>query len=88
MVPYDPYLNSFHTNIDDPASTTEPSFQYGGSFLLNAVCAIQKQDNAAGGPHDELQLYLKAGAETTTDVVGWWGVSPAVCTYYTHIWCS
>jgi hypothetical protein len=76
---------AFHAHTDAPAPTLEPSFQYGGSFLLNAVQAIQQQDNAAGGPCDELQQYLKAGAETTTDIVGWWGVSPAVCIHFTHI---
>lgn len=72
----------------NPAPTLRPSFQYGGSFLLNAVQVIQEQDNAAGRPHDELQMYLKAGAKTTTDIVGWWGVSPAVFTYFMPIWCS
>ena len=57
-------------------STSEPSFHYGGSYLLNAIQAIQEQDNAAGGPWDELRQYLKAGAEQTTDIIGWWGVSP------------
>ena len=78
-------LDSFWVNVDAPDSTLEPSFQYGGSFLLDAVQAIQKQDNATGGAYDELQQYLKAGAETTTDIVGWWGVSLASCTHFTHI---
>ena len=52
-------------------STSEPSFHYGGSYLLNAIQAIQEQDNAAGGPQDELRQYLKAGAEQTTDIIGW-----------------
>lgn len=61
--------------IADGPSTPEPSFNYGGSFLLSAVHAIQQQDNAAGGPCDELQQYLKAGAEAMADIIGWWGVS-------------
>lgn len=76
---------AFRADTDTPAPTSEPSYQYGGSFLLNAVQAIQQQDNAAGGPRDELQQYLKAGAETTTDIVGWWGVSSAVSIHFTHI---
>jgi hypothetical protein len=47
---------------------TRPTFHYGGSYLLNAVQAIQKQDVAAEGPRDELQQYLKSGAESTTDM--------------------
>ena len=27
------------------------------------------------GPREELQRYLKAGVESTTDILGWWGVS-------------
>jgi hypothetical protein len=61
---------------DCPSEPVEPKFHYGGSFLLNAVQALQQQDNAAGGPHDELHQYLQAGVESTTDVIGWWGVSP------------
>jgi hypothetical protein len=57
------------------ASTSEPSFHYGGSFLLNTVQASQEQSHVAGGPHDELWQYLNNGAEWTKDIVGWWGVS-------------
>ena len=44
---------------------------------MNAIQAIQiqKQADTANGPHDELQKYLKSGAESMTDIVGWWGVS-------------
>jgi hypothetical protein len=63
----------------------EPSFNYGGSFLLSAVHAIQQQDNAAGGPRDELRQYLKAGAEATTDIIGWWGVSLKFHAHPTHL---
>jgi hypothetical protein len=61
----------------DSSSTLQPSLHYGGSYLMNAVQAIQIQQQAvtADGPCDELQKYLKSGAEPTTDVVGWWGVS-------------
>ena len=70
-------LLTFHADIytDDP-SVSEPSFHYGGTFLLKAVQALQQQDNAAGGPCDELRQYFNAGVETTRDVIGWWGVSP------------
>ena len=42
---------------------------------MNAVQAIQIQQQAdtADGPRDELHKYLKSGAETTADIVGWWG---------------
>jgi hypothetical protein len=42
---------------------------------MNAVQAIQQQANTAVGPRDELKHYLKSGAESTTDIIGWWGVS-------------
>ena len=62
---------------EDPAPVSKP-FQYGGSFLRSAVQAVQQQDGAIEGPREELQLYLKSGAESTTDVIGWWGVSPCI----------
>ena len=40
-------------------------FQYGGLFLRSAVQAVQQQDGAIKGPREELQLYLKSGAEST-----------------------
>ena len=77
------------TDINTLASTSEPSFHYGGSFLLNAVQAIQEQSYVAGEPHDELQQYLTNGAEQTQDIIGWWGVSLIeVLVCCTHIWCS
>ena len=73
------------TDINVLASTSEPSFQYGGSFLLSAIQAIQEQTYAAVGPCDELWQYLSNGAEQTRYIVGWWGVSPikflACCTH-------
>ena len=63
------------TDTNTLASTSEPSFHYGRSFLLNAVQAIQEQSYVAGGPRDELRQYLTNGAEQTRDIVGWWGVS-------------
>ena len=63
------------TDINTLASTPEPPFHYGGSFLLNAVQAIQEQSFVAGGPRDELRQYLNNGAEPMRDIVGWWGVS-------------
>ena len=51
------------------------SLHYGGSFLLNAVQAIQQKDDTFEGPHDELQQYLKARPEYTQDIIVWWGVS-------------
>ena len=75
-----------HTDIYALASTSEPSFHYGGSFLLNAVQAIQEQSYVAGGPRDELQQYLNNGAEQMRDIVGWWGVSLiAVLVCCTHL---
>jgi hypothetical protein len=68
-------------------STLEPPYHYGGSFLLNVIQAIQQQDNATGGPQDELRQYLKAGAEPTTDIIGWWGVSPIQLVCLTHLIC-
>jgi hypothetical protein len=69
------------------SAPTRPTFHYGGSYLLNAVQAIQKQDVTAEGPRDELQQYLKSGVESTTDVVGWWGVSPIYlrCEHRIHV---
>ena len=65
-----------NTFTDGP-SASQPSLHYGGSYLMNAIQAIQIQQQAdtADGSHDELQKYLKSGAESTTDIVGWWGVS-------------
>jgi hypothetical protein len=56
-------------------STLEPSFQYGGSYLRNAVQSFQQEDTVAGSPRDELHQYLQSDIETTTDILGWWGVS-------------
>jgi hypothetical protein len=56
---------------------SESSPNYGGSYLLNAIQAFQQRDSAGEGPRDELQQYLSAGVESTKDVLGWWGVSPA-----------
>jgi hypothetical protein len=53
----------------------EPKFHYGRSYLRISVQAFQQQVNAAGSPRDELQQYLKGGVETTTNILGWWGVS-------------
>ncbi len=53
----------------------EPLFCYGGSFLHNTVQAFQQQHHATVGPCEELWQYLKAGVESTMDVIGWWGVS-------------
>jgi hypothetical protein len=47
-----------------------PPMHYGGSFILNAVQAIQQQDNATESPHDELRQYPKSGAEFMTDIIG------------------
>jgi hypothetical protein len=59
---------------DRPMS--KPSPFYGGSYLLSTVQAVQQREQEAGGPHDELQQYLKAGVESTKDIIAWWGVSP------------
>jgi hypothetical protein len=61
----------------DGSSVSQPSLHYGGSYLMNAIQAIQtrQQADTASGPRDELRKYLKSGVESTTDVVGWWGVS-------------
>ena len=67
------------------ASKLRPQFHYGGSFLHTAVQAIQQQDGAAEGPHDELQLYLKSRVESTKDIIGWWGVSTAYLSVYVHV---
>ena len=65
-----------NTFTDGP-SLLQPPLHYGGSYLMNAVQVIQIQQPAdtSNGPQDELQKYLKSGAESTTDIVGWWGVS-------------
>ena len=57
--------------------TPEPLFQYGGSYLRNAVQSFQQEDTIAGSPRDELQQYLQSDveSETTTDILSWWGVS-------------
>jgi hypothetical protein len=55
-------------------STPKPSFHYGGSFLSEAVQAFQQKKKAAGSPRDELVQYLESEAETTTNVIAWWGV--------------
>ena len=62
-------LDSFWVNIDAPDSMLEPSFQYGGSFLLDAVQAIQKQDNTTGGAYDKLQQYLNSQWSAITSIV-------------------
>lgn len=69
-------VRAANTFTDGP-SATQPSLHYGGSYLMTAVQAIQIQQQAdtADGPRDELQKYLKSGAESTTDIVSWWGVS-------------
>lgn len=36
---------------------------------------FQQKEKAEGSPRDELDQYLKSGAESATDVVAWWGVS-------------
>jgi hypothetical protein len=59
----------------DGPSVSQPPFHYGGSFLMNAVQAIQQQANSIVGPRDELKQYLESGAESTTDIISWWGVS-------------
>ena len=64
-----------------------PQFQYGGLFLLKAVQAIQEKDVTAVGSHDELQQCRQSGAECTTDIIAWWGVSAIyiyiyICTLY------
>lgn len=54
--------------------TPGPTFQYGGSYLCNAVQVFQQQDTATGSPRDELRHYLQSAVETITDIPGWWGV--------------
>lgn len=51
--------------------TPEPLFQYGGSYLCNAVQSFQQEDTIAGSPRDELQQYLQSDvkSETTTDIL-------------------
>jgi hypothetical protein len=44
---------------------------------MSMVQAFQQRDQAAAGPREELQQYLKTGIESTTDILGWWGVSPS-----------
>ena len=68
--------NAYMANtFTDGPSASQPSLHYSGSYLMNAVQAIQIQQQAdtADGPRDELHKYLKSGAETTADIVGWWG---------------
>lgn len=60
--------------LTDGQSPPGPQFHYGGSFVRDAVQAFQRQVKA--GPRDELQQYLSSGVEDTTDILGWWGVSP------------
>jgi hypothetical protein len=55
--------------------TPEPLFQYGGSYLWNAVQSFQQKDTGSGSPRDELHQYLQSDVETTMDILGWWGVS-------------
>lgn len=63
------------TNIGTDGAVSKPPSHYGGSFLLSTVQAFQKmRDQAAEGPREELQQYLKIGVESTTDILGWWGV--------------
>jgi hypothetical protein len=68
----------------DSPQLLEPSPNYGGSFLLNTIQALQQQDQAAEGPREELRQYLKSGTEPTTDVIGWWGVR--VFFFRSNIW--
>ena len=44
---------------------------------MSAVQAIQQQADTTEGPRDELKQYFKSGVESTTDIIGWWGVSPS-----------
>ena len=64
-----------YTDGPSAPTTSGPSFHYGGSYLLNTVQAIQHQDHATKGLCDKLQHYLKSGAESMADIIGWWGVS-------------
>ena len=61
----------------DTATPPQPTFQYGGSYLRSAVRAFQQEDIVARSPRDELRQYLQSDVEpeTTTDILGWWGVS-------------
>lgn len=53
----------------------EPHGTYGYSFMRRAVGGRTAADRSKAGAQDELKSYLKALLVTTSDVVGWWGVS-------------
>lgn len=67
----------FHTDTFLPytVDTTmpEPLFQYGGTYLCNAVQSFQQEDTVSRNPCDELHQYLQSDLETTTDILRWWG---------------
>jgi hypothetical protein len=69
------HVSASHANISIDGPKLKPSPNYGGSYLFNTVQALQQEDQAAGGPRDELRQYLKSGVEIVLDIVGWWGVS-------------
>ena len=58
-----------------PVDPPEPLFQYGGAYIRNAIRSFQQEDTVRRSPRDELHQYLQSDLETTTDVLGWWGVS-------------
>jgi hypothetical protein len=54
---------------------SQPTYKYGGSYLLEAVQSFQQAEIAVANPRDELDQYLKSGVEQTEDAIKWWGVS-------------
>jgi hypothetical protein len=58
-----------------PADSAAPLPRYGSSFLLDAVQTFRREEVASGSPRDELKQYLESGAESTDNVIAWWGVS-------------
>ena len=54
---------------------SQPTHQYGGSYLVQAVQSLQQENLAESSPRDKLARYLKSGPESAPDVIGWWGVS-------------
>ena len=41
----------------------------------NTIWSFQQEDTVGRSPHDKLHQYLQSDLKTTTDVLGWWGVS-------------
>ena len=92
-----PRYVSFHSNralcadtilpytVDTP-TPPQPRFQYGGSYPHSALWAFQQEDIIARSPWDELWQYHQSDVEpeTTTDILGWWGVSQYLLEFWAH----